>query len=147
MGNVHKFKEHYQYGFGVFQTSLGGVNSDIVTFATWVDMNDYDLVVGQGIASLVASAKVITLAAWQATTSAGAGSKTVSGASDTFTSTNTTDKGSLICQVRGEDLDVASSFRYVSFKMSTNQTDGTESVAGFILAGRARYKQATMPAL
>lgn len=145
MGNIHKFTDNIRSSYGVFSSALGGETSDVVETATYADMKNYDLVVGVCHASGVASGSVVTLKMYQATTSAGAASKTITGASDTFTSTNTTDTDVLVAQVRGEDLDVASGFRYVGFELSTGNASGTEKVGGVLLQARARYKQATLP--
>jgi hypothetical protein len=146
LGNIHKFTDNIRSRYGGFSSALGAEGSDLITSAEFVDMANYDLVVGICHASGIASDSVVTLAMWQATTSAGGASKTVSGASDTFTSTNTTDTDVLVAQVRGEDLDVASSFQYVGFKLATDNASGTEKVGGVLLQMRSRYKQAALPA-
>jgi len=146
MANIHKFIENVRSRYGAFSSALGGEGSDLVTSAEFVNMANYDLVVGVAHASGVASDAVLTLAMWQATASDGSGSKTVTGASDTFTSTATSDTDVLVAQVRGEDLDVDSSFQYVGFKLATDAESGTEKVGGVLLQLRARYKQATLPA-
>jgi len=146
MANIHKFTENVRSRYGAFSSALGGEGSDIVVSAEFVNMANYDLVVGVAHASGVASDAVITLAMWQATATDGSGSKTVTGATDTFTSTATSDTDVLVAQVRGEDLDVDSGFQYAGFKLSTGDGSGTEKVGGVLLQLRARYKQATLPA-
>ena len=129
-------------------TALGGESGDVITTPTFVDMKNYDLVVGVGQVSNVVSTHVITLKAYEATSTAGAGSTSMthSLASDTYTSTQATDLDVLIAQVRGEDLNTAtSSFHYVGFKLSTNDGDGTEAASVHMICGRARYKQASLP--
>lgn len=146
MGNVHKFIEHVRTRFGAVSTSLGGETSDIIETAEYVNMENYDLVVFQAVASGVASSKVLTLLAYEATATDGSGSQSLthSMASDTFTSTATNHTDVLVAQVRGEEL--SSGFQYVGATLATNQTDGTEKVGIVINQMRARYKQGTLPA-
>jgi hypothetical protein len=143
--NIHKFYENIKTTYGFVSTALGGETSDKKMSTVFVNMRDYDLVACIGIVSGVASGSVVTLKAYQATTSAGAGSKTITGASDTFTSTHTTDTDILLAQVRGEDLDVDSGFKFVGVELSTNDTGGTEKVAACIQSLRPRYADATLP--
>lgn len=143
MGNVHKWINHYRHQTGDMSTALGGETSDVITTPTFVSMANYDLVVGLAQVSNVVSTHVVTLQAYEATSTAGAGSTAISGASDTYTSTQATDLDILITQVRGEDL--STGYQYVGFKVSTDDADGTEVASVFIIEGRARYKQATMP--
>ena len=146
MGNIHKFTENVRSRYGGFSNAFGGETNDLITSAEFVNMENYDLVAAVAHASGLASDSVITLAMWQATASGGGGSKTVSGASDTFTSTNTTDTDVLVAQVRGEDLDVANSFLFVGAKLATDNASGTEKVGMILHQMRARNKQATLPA-
>jgi len=144
MANIHKESQVVRSTYGGISTALGGESNDRIT-SSWLDMANYDLVVAKCVASDLASDSVITLAIWQATDTSGGGSKTVSGASDTFTSTNTTDTDILTCQVRGQELDVASGFRYVAGRVSTDDASGTEVVGLVMEQMRGRYKQATLP--
>ena len=144
MGNVHTFAYHYKPSYGGFSSALGGETSDRIQSATYVDMANYDLAIGVCHASGVGSGATITLTMYQATSSAGAASKTVSGATDTYVSVATASTDTLVAQVRGEDLDVAGGFRYVGFILSTSATSGTEKVGGVLLQGRARYKSASL---
>jgi len=148
MANIHKFTENVRSRYGAFSSALGGeaTPADTVVSAEYVNMANYDLVVGLAHASGVASDAVLTLAMWQATATDGSGSKTVTGASDTFTSTATSDTDVLVAQVRGEQLDVDSGFQYVGFKLATDAASGTEKVGGVLLQLRPRYSQASMPA-
>lgn len=148
MGNIHKFTENIRSRYGAFSSALGAESTpdDTVISAEYVNMANYDMVVGVAHASGVSSGQKVTLAMFQATTSGAGASKTVGGASDIFTSTNVTDTDVLVAQVRGEDLDVDSAFQYVGFKITTDDTGGTEKVGGVLLQMRARYKQATLPA-
>lgn len=146
MGNVHKFTEHVRTRFGAFSSALGGETSDVITTAEFVNMENYDLVVFQAIASGVASSKILTLTAYEATATDGSGSQSLthSMASDTFTATATNHTDVLVAQVRGEEL--SAGFQYVGAKLATNQTDGTEKAGIVINQMRARYKQSTLPA-
>ena len=145
MGNVHKETEHVRSRFGAFSSALGAETSDVITTAEYVNMANYDLVVFKAIASGVASSKILTLLAYEATATDGSGSASLTHdlASDTFTSTATNHTDVLVCQVRGEEL--SAGFQYVGAKLSTNQTDGTEKAGIIIEQQRARYKQATLP--
>jgi len=148
MANIHKFTENVRSRYGAFSSALGGESTpnDTVVSAEFVNMANYDLVVGICHASGVAQSASITLAMWQATASDGSDSKTVTGATDIFVSTATSDTDVLVAQVRGEDLDVASNFQYVGFKLETSAGSGTEKVGGILLQLRPRYAQATLPA-
>jgi len=130
MANIHKFTENVRSRFGAISTDLGAEGSDTIVSAEFVNMANYDLVVGIAQAVGIAAGSTISLVMWQATATDGSDSKTVTGATDTFVSTNVTDTDVLVAQVRGEDLDVASSFQYVGFKISSDETDGSQEVAG-----------------
>lgn len=145
MGNIHKFTDNIRTTYGAKTVSLGGETSDTITSAKFVDMKNYDLVVGIAHFEGVASSKVITLRAYQATSTAGAGSATLStDITDTFTSAHASDTDTLICQIRGEDL--SSGYQYVGFKASSSDSTCT-GIGGMIqLQMRARYKQASLPA-
>jgi len=148
MGNIHTFTSHVRPRFGCVSAALGSETSiaDTKETAEYVDMRNYDLVVFQGIASAVKSGSTVTLKIYEATSTAGAGSQSMThaSASDTMLSTNATDTDILVCQVRGEDL--SSGYRYVGAQISTNDATGTEKVGVVINQMRARYKQATLPA-
>ncbi len=144
MGNVHKYSEHYKTTYGGFSSALGGETSDTLTSATFVNAKNYDVVIAQGLYSGIASGSVVTMTIWQATSTAGASSKTVSSASTSVTATGTTDTGILTVQVRGAELDMGSGFIYVGAKLVTNNTSGTEKVGLWLVQGRARFPQATL---
>ena len=145
MSNVHVFNQHYKSEYGDLTTALGGETSDVITTPTFKDMANYDLVRGVGIVSNVVSTHVITLLMYEATATTGAGSQSLTHtlATDTYTSTQATDVDILEVQTRGEDL--SSGYQYVGAKLSTDDADGTEVAAIFLVSGRARYKQATLP--
>ena len=139
---MHKLKENLFFKFGEITSALGGETSDTLVTATYVNMENYDVVGVFGIASEVASDAVITLALWQATTSAGVGSATISGASDTATSTNVTDLCEVFAEARAADL--TAGYQYVGAKLVTGDGSGTEEAAMFFILGRPRYGQATL---
>ncbi len=145
MANIHTFTEVVRSSYGGFSSALGGETSDLITSGIFVDMANYDMVVGVAHASGVASGSVVTLAMYQATDTAGSGSATVSGASDTFTSTATSDTDVLVAQVRGEDLSTSTAYHYVGWKLSTDNGSGAEKVGGVTLQMRGRYKQSSLP--
>lgn len=106
-------------------------------------MRYYDVVVAYAHASGVASDSVLTLQLWEGTSTAGAGSQTISGNSDTFTSTNTTDTDILQAEARGEEL--SDNYGYVGARLSTDNASGTEKVGLILVQGRARYGQNVLP--
>ena len=142
---MHLAKENLKPTYGVISTALGGSSSpaaDTVETATYVDMRYYDLCVAYGLASYLASGSTITLQLYEGTSTAGAGSATLSGKTDTFLSTNVTDTDVLQAEVRGQEL--SSGYRYVGARLSTNNGSGTEKVSLMLLQGRARFAQATL---
>lgn len=144
MGNVHQFNQHFRQIAGDMSSELGAETSDYIATPTYANMANYDLVVGIGEVSNVVSGQVVTLAMYEATDSTGGGAQTLSGATDTYTSAAQATKDLLIAQARGEDL--SAGFQYVGARLTTNDTDGSEIASVFLHQGRARYKQATLPA-
>ena len=146
MGNVHKFNQHYRSPTGAMSTELGAETTiaDAIATPNYQNMANYDLVVGQAHVSNVVPAQVITLQMYEATDATGGGAQTLSGATDTYTSAATATLDVLEAQVRGEDL--SAGFQYVGARVTTNDTDGSEVASVRTIAGRARYKQATLPA-
>jgi len=145
MPNIHKYSEHYRTTYGGFSSALGEETSDKLTTPAFVSAKNYDVIIAQAPYSGIASGSTVTLKMYQATAANGGGSKTVTGASATFTAANTTDTGVLTAQVRGAQLDMASAFVYVGAILSTNDTGGTEKVSLHLIQGRARYPQASLP--
>lgn len=145
MGNVHKYSEHYRTVYGGFSSALGAETSDTLTVPAFVSAKNYDVVIAQAAYSGIASGSAVTLTIWQATSTAGASSKTVTGASASFTAANTTDTGVLTTQVRGAQLDMASGFIYVGAKLVTDNASGTEKVSMHLIQGRARFPQSSLP--
>jgi len=140
---MHKFKENYKPAYGVFSSALGGETNDKVETATYVDMKYYDAVVVYVIATNVVNGQKITLQLLEATDSSGTNATAISGKTDTFTSTGTSAKDVLQAEVRAEEL--SSGYRYVGFRVSTDDADGQEYIAGILLQGRARYGSSSLP--
>lgn len=139
---MHKMSENQKVTFGEITSALGGESSDVITSKTFVDMALYDIVEAIGIASELASGSTITLKMYEATAANGGGSATISGASDTFLSTNVTDVDVLRAQVRAADL--SAGYQYVGAKISTDDASGTEEAALILIQSKPRYGQATL---
>ena len=141
MANIHQFDQNIRTRFGNIATDPE--NTPMVS-AEYVNMKNYYLIVGVGLATAVAVDSTVTLTMYQATTTAGGGSASV--CATTFTSLGSTSPIVLIAQVRGEDLSTTTTFHYVGWIMTTNDADTTVYGAGCLHQMRARYKQASPPA-
>ncbi len=139
---MHKLNENLFLKFGEVTSALGGETSDTLTTLTFVNAENYDIIGVAAIASEVASGSTVTLKLYEATGTDGSGSATITGASDTFLSTNVTDVDTLFAQVRAADL--SSGYQYVGAKLSTNDASGTEEAAMIFICGKPRYGQATL---
>lgn len=139
---MHKLNENLFFKFGEVTSALGGETSDTLTTLTFVSAENYDVIGVAAVASEVASGSTVTLTMYQATATDGSGSATITGASDTFTSTNVTDVDTLFAQVRASDL--TSGYQYVGAKLSTNDGSGTEEAAMIFICAKPRYGQATL---
>ena len=108
MANIHKFEENVRVTYGGVTAAIGGETTVADTLITplFVNMKNYDLVVIQAAVTHASSGKIITLKAYEATATNGAGSQSLTHAlsSDTFTATATTSTDKLVVQVRGEEL-------------------------------------------
>lgn len=146
MGNVHKYTQHYRQIAGAMSKELGAETdiADAIQTPTFANMANYDLIVGFGQVSHVMPAQVITLQMYEATDATGGSAQAITGATDTYTSVATASLDVLVAQVRGEDL--SAGYQYVGARITTNDTDGSECASVFLDEGRARYKQATLPA-
>lgn len=146
MGNVHKFTQHYRQIAGDMSTALGGETTiaDAIATPTYANMANYDLIVGVGQVSNVSSGSTITLQMYEATDGTGGGAQAITGATDTYLSAATATLDVLVAQVRGEDL--SAGYQYVGARLTTGQANGTEVASIMLLEGRARYKQAILPA-
>jgi len=133
-------------GYGGLSTALGGETSpaDAIQTAEFINMENYHNIVAYGIATNVASDEVLTLQIYEATTSAGAGSQTVSGYTDTFTSTNVTDSDVLQAEIKADQL--SSGFTHVGARLTTATGASTAVVGLMLVAGTPRYMQSTLPA-
>ncbi len=139
---MHKLNENFFLKFGEVTSALGGETSDTLTTLTFVNAENYDIIGVAAIASEVASDSVVTLKLYEATGTDGSGSATITGASDAFTSTNTTDVDLMYAQVRSADL--SSGYQYVGAKLVTNNASGTEEAAMIFICGKPRYGAATL---
>jgi len=139
---MHKMSENLRYTYGKQSTALGGESSDKIESAAFVNMRLYHNVEVVAEVTNVASDGVITLYLLEATSSAGASSATITGKSDTFTSTNTTDTDVLRVEARSEEL--SDGYTYVGGRLSTDQTSGAEVVAMWHIQANPRYGQATL---
>ena len=139
---MHKLSENIKVTFGDITSALGGETSDTITTATFVDMENYDIVEFIGIGIEVASDSVLTLTAYEATATDGSGSSSITGATDTFTSTNVTDTDVLRVQVNAAQL--SAGYQYVGAKLVSSNASGTEEAAIIVLQANPRYAQATL---
>jgi len=147
MGNVHTFTQHYRQIAGDMSVQLGVETSpaiDCIQTPTFANMANYDLIVGVGQVSNCSSGSIVTLQMYQATDATGGGSAVVTGATDVYTSAGLATCDVLVAQVRGEDL--TAGYQYVGARLTAGQTNGTEIASVSLHEGRARYKQATLPA-
>jgi len=146
LGNVHKFIQHYRQIAGDMSEAMGAETTiaDAIATPTYANMANYDLVIGVAQVSDASSGATVTLQMYEATDATGGGAQAVTGATDTYTSAATSVVDVLVAQVRGEDL--SAGFQYVGARITTDDADGTEVAAVLLMQGRARYKQATLPA-
>jgi len=143
MPNIHTFKEFAEIAAvnGKVTAALGGETGDTLT-STFAKMENYDKVVAIAVVGHVVSGQVVSLKLYEATATDGGGSATISGASDTYTSTSTDDVDILFAEVNAEDLSSGST--HVGAKVSTDDADGTEYVGLVILPMNPRYAQESM---
>lgn len=140
MANIHQFDQNVRTTFGAYELDI---NTPIET-ALYVDMKNYDLVVGVGLGTNIASGKNLVITMYQATSTAGAASVAV--CSETVLSTASAHGLAVVAQVRGEDLSTTTAYHYVGWKLTSDDTTVTTEGSGCLHQMRARYKQATMPA-
>jgi hypothetical protein len=139
---MHTFKENNLVHFGEITSALGGETSDTITTMRFPSMENYDTITFIAIASEVASGSTLTLTAYEATAADGSGSSSISGATDTFLSTNVTDTDVLIVQVNAPQL--TAGYQYVGAKLVSNNGSGTEEAAIITIQSKPRYAQATL---
>lgn len=131
----------------------GGMHEDVVVLATvdpdvltatthdsdWVDMADFSEALVVVMAGTLGSSATFDAAVRQATDSSGTGAKAITGKAITQLTQAGTDQSDTqaVIRVRGDDLDVANGFRYISVRLTvgTASSDG-----GAVILGRhARY--------
>ena len=127
--------------YAAITAALGGETSDKMRTAAFYDMESYDAVLGICIASNVVLGSVVTFNMYQATTSAGAGWSTISGASTTYTSAHSTDVGVFVIEVDAKDL--TDGYDFVGIEASTNKANGSEAVSVAIVPTYGRIEQET----
>lgn len=123
--------------------ALGGETSDILTTA-YYDIKNYDAILGISIAMTVVATHTLTFRMLQGSDTDGAGSATISGASDTYLSSQVTDRYQSIIEVDADQL--TDGLDYVGLEASTDDADGSEDVALVVIPTFGRYRQATTPA-
>lgn len=96
----------------------------------WVDMSKFDTVMAVALVGTVPATGGVELKLEQATSSAGAGAKDISGKSATALAAAADSDKQVVINVRGEELDVANSFRYV--RLSATLTDSASPDAASI---------------
>lgn len=139
---MHTFKENIKLSYGVSSTELGAESSDKIESGTFVDMAKYGHVWLIGHVVGCTSASAVSLIALEATSTAGAGSATLSGKTDVFTSTHATHTG--VLQVEVDSSELTTGYQYVGLRLITTDTGGNEIVGGVICQGNPRYGQATL---
>lgn len=142
MPNIHTFKEFAEIAAANAKTTaaLGGETNDVL-ITNYAKMENYDKVVALAAVGHVVSTHVVTLKLYEATATGGGGSATISGASDTYTSTDTDDVDLLFAEVNAEELSSGST--HVGAQVSTDDADGTEYVGLIVVPMNPRYAQAT----
>lgn len=126
--------------YAITTKALGGESSDIMKTAFY-DIENYDAILGLAVIGTVSSGDTVTLKMWQGTDTDGAGSATITGASATYVSTQTTDDAVYAIEVDADLL--TDGYDFVGLEASTSLTDGTEVVALAVIPSNARYPQAT----
>jgi hypothetical protein len=111
--------------------------------STFVDMSAYDRIALHVTVGAITSAPVMTISAWQATTTAGGGLVTVASASTTATLTASTP---VQLSLRDTDLDNVNypTYKYVGFKVIVDTGGTATGVSAVTLRTPARWPQATL---
>lgn len=129
--------------YSVATEALGGETSDIMK-TKFYNMKNYDAILGIAVAQTVVATHTLTFRMFQGTDTDGSGSGTISGASDTYLSTQVTDVYQTIVEVDADMLTDGSD--YVAMEVSTDDADGSEVVTLTVIPTFGRYRQATTPA-
>lgn len=139
---MHKFKENFKLSYGTSNTELGAASGDSVNPAAFVDMAKYGhaWIIGHVVGCTTDS--VVSLIALEATAVGGGGSATLSGKTDTFTSTHATHTG--VLQVEVDSSELTSGYQWVGYRLITTDTGGNEITGAVIIQGDPRYAQATL---
>ncbi len=129
--------------YAVATEALGGETSDIMK-TKFYNMKNYDAILGIAVAQTVVATHTLTFKMWQGSDTDGAGSATISAASDTYLSTQVTDVYQSIIEVDADQL--TDGLDYVAMEASTDDADGSEVVTLVVVPTSGRYRQATTPA-
>lgn len=100
----------------------------------YVDLGLFESALGIGLNGTLGSAADITFSLIQATSSAGAGAKAISGKSATTLEASPGDSDKqVVLNVRGSELDIANAFRFVAIRMvtATATSDTCAVIIGF----------------
>lgn len=126
--------------YAAASAALGGEGSDVLKPAGFYNMENYDAILGQCVASNVVSTHVLTLTMWEATDTDGGGSQTITGRTAVYTSTQATDVVGFTIEVDADML--TDGYDYVGMQASTDDADGTEAVTLSVIPTFGRYPQA-----
>ena len=118
--------------------AIGGVidpdaNTANTYTSDYLDMADFEAAMAIGLAGDLGSSATVTYSIVQATSSGGAGVKAISGKTATvFTQSPADSNKQVVINVRGDELDVANSFRYVAVRMvvATATSDTAALICG-----------------
>jgi hypothetical protein len=143
---IHTFKENVKSNWAAQSTAMGGGSGNSIVSNYYYDSKLYDMIVCEVPYTGISSGASLVLTASQASDSTGGGSKSISGASTSHLSTNTTNTGVLIVQVRPWDLDSTAGFQYVGFKLLDADEDGAAITSMTVHQLIPRYAQATLSA-
>jgi len=127
--------------YAIATAALGGESSDVLKPAGFYDMENYDAILGQCVASNVVNTHVLTLTMWEATDTDGGGSQTITGRTAVYTSSQVTDVFAQTIEVDADML--TDGYDYVGMQASTDDADGTEAVTLSLIPTFGRYPQAS----
>lgn len=130
--------------YAIATDALGGESNDVMKPAGFYNLKNYDAILGQAIASNVVSTHVITLTMWEATDTDGGGSQTITGRTAVYTSTQATDAVAFTIEVDADML--TDGYDFVGMQASTDDADGSETVALSVIPTFGAHRQASPPA-
>lgn len=126
-------------------TVLGVINPQSATTVQgtgWIDMSLYDGLLAIGLGGVLGSSTTLDGKFQQATSSAGAGAKDVTGLAITqLTQAGTDDNKQVLVNLQSQDLDVSNGFRYAKWSMTP--ATSTALIAAVVLGLNARYAPGT----